>query len=561
MRRNIPLALALAAAFTLPLQAQEPPVPPAPPGAPAVPAPPPSPPVPEVPAPPAPPAVPANALEQLAAAIPGLAVRYDRLTQDNDHLVAEGVTFVRSLPGGGTDESHKVYVKRIEATGLDPQAFESVFNPESYAGATDETFRTLIGTLTLTELSVLIEDRPVFTTATWSLTGLEMKQFAFIPGGPEFMQQFVSRQAMGIQMLGAFIDSVKVAAIQMNGVHAEIDPNAYAGMMGGSSAAVPASAGLTIYDVQEIRQENIDRGRFGRVAMQGMASVSPLPMAGGEMRIAIADAYWDGGDISKTVPYLLKAEWPPITREPLIAYGKGCATNYDLSMTGIGTLNFPSYCMDAIPFVWLIPQSADVTLAGTFTPAPAGEFIAPPFVAKHFTGQMPVEIQMSAVYDPDLGTAAITHYRFRLGGFGEVDFMATAGGFKLDELASLPETFESKITFVGAGLKLVDEGGLQKILEMSAEASNPPGQTQVTPDALKLQAKAGLDMMVGMLGGTPEARNLVDAIKAFIDGGGTLELVSAPPTPLTSADFQTLSAKPPAEILSTLGLSATRAAP
>ena len=61
-----------------------------------------------------------------------------------------------------------------------------------------------------------------------------------------------------------------------------------------------------------------------------------------------------------------------------------------------------------IPFVWLLPRDFDVSMAGTFTPAPAGEFIAPPYVARHFTGPMPVEFQMSGAYDPDLGTAAVT---------------------------------------------------------------------------------------------------------------------------------------------------------
>ena len=114
---------------------------------------------------------------------------------------------------------------------------------------------------------------------------------------------------------------------------------------------------------------------------------------------------------------------------------------------------------------------------------------------------------------------------------------------------------------VEAAVKLIDEGGMQKILEMVSDAYNPPGQTQVTPDALKAQGKAGLDMMSGMLGATPEARGLADAIKGFIDQGGTLEIVSKPPVPLTSMDFQALSAKQPAEILSTLGLSASHTSP
>jgi hypothetical protein len=577
MRRHVSLVLALAASLTLPLQAQVPPAPPAappavptappppePPPGPVVPPAPPAPPaVPSMPAPPAPPAPPlppANALEQLAAAIPGVVVRYDRLTQTNDSLVAEGVTFVRGLPGGGTDESAKLYVKRIEVTGLDEAAFKTVFDPNSYAGATDETFRTLFSSLILTEASFLVDDKAVFTVASWAFTGLEMKQFPFIPGGPEFMQQFTSRDAMAIQMMGGFIDSLKVASIQMNGIHVEFDPTAMAAMVPGAIPAARAGAGLTVYDYQELRQEAIDRGRYGRVTFRGLTSSAPFP-DGGVMKLSLAEGYWDGIDISRVLPFMIKAEWPPVTREGLISYGTACATNYDLSLTGIGTLNVPQFCMQAIPFVWLIPQNFDVAFEGTFTPAPAGEFLAPPYIAKHFTGPMPVAIQISGNYDPDLGTASLTHYRLRLGGFGELDWMGTAGGLRLDELMTLPETYATKLSFVGAGFKIVDEGGMQKILEMASEASNPPGQTQVTPDALKLQAKAGLDMAVGMLGASPEARALVDAIKAFIDEGGTLEIVSKPSVPLTMPDFLELSAKPPAEILAALGVSATHSAP
>lgn len=552
---SLALCLALAAGLVLPGNAQlAPPAPPSVPAAPSPPAPP------AVPQPPQAPQPPANPLEELAAAIPGIAVRYDRLNIDNDRLVAEGVTFVRKLPGGGTDETQKLYIKRIEASGLDQAAFKTVFDPNAYAGATDETFRTLIANLTLTELSVLVEDKPVLSVAAWILSGLEMKQFPFVPGGPEFMQQFLSRDLMGIQMAGGFLDSLKVGSIQMNGVRAEFDPAAFADSMSGASTA-PGMGGPVTYEIQEARQETVDRGRFGRVSFRGFASTSALPMGRGEFRFSMADGYWDGGDFSKLVPYMIKAEWPPVSREPLISYGKGCVNNYDFSLTGIGALNVPAYCVEAIPFVWLIPQSIEMSILGTFTPAPAGEFLAPPYIARHFTGPMPVEIQIAAAYDPDLGTASISHYRIRLGGFGEVDWMGTAGGLPLDGLTSLPETMGAGISFVGAGVRVVDEGGVQKFLEMAADASNPPGQTQVTPDALKLQAKAGLDMAVGMLGATPQAVAVVDAIKAFIDGGGTLEITANPPVPLTSADFDALAAKPPAEILSALGLSATRSAP
>ncbi|MFT3809760.1 MAG: hypothetical protein QM698_07560 [Micropepsaceae bacterium] len=527
-------------------------VPPAPPPGSGVPAP---------PAPPAPPLPPANPLEQFAAAIPGIVVRYDSFRQDNDHMVAEGVTFVRRAPGGGTDESQKLYVKRIEATGLDVQAFETVFDPMSYAGARDEAFRTLIGTLTLTELSVLDDDKQVLSVASWTVDALQMKQFPFIPGGPEFLQQFVSKQALPVQMAGGFLDSFKVASIQMNGVHAEIDPMAYAAAMPGGAAAARAGMGLTSYAIDEIRQENIDRGAFGRVTMRGLTSASTLPQSDMKMNFSVSDAYWDGGDISRLIPFLMKAEWPPLNRAPLITYGRGCANNYTLSLSGIGIFTIPSYCIEAVPFIWLIPEKAEFAFKGTFTPDPAGASAWPAYVARHFTAPMDVEAQVGFAYDANLGTASLTHYGLRLGGFGSVNWTGTAGGLIFEELGSLPQTYAEKLSFITAGITLVDEGGVQKFLEMAADASNPPGQTQVTPDALRAQAVAALDMAVGMLGATPEAKALVDAIKAFLNDGGTLEITAKPAAPLTIPAFDALAGTPPAEILKTLGITATHTDP
>jgi hypothetical protein len=495
-------------------------------------------------------------IDGLLGALPGVVAHYDSKSELGGVVALENLTLARKNADGTADEANKVFIKRAEATALDGDAILSVFDAARYGAEPDQTFRTLVGRLDLTEVSFIANGMTVVSLAGWTVEAVEMKQFWFKPGGPDFMAQFGSDKERGAKVIGNLLDSTRIGPSRVTGVHMEIDSGAMAAAM---VPGAPAQAtGLAVYDYAEITSEGFDRGRWGKMTFAGIIGTAPMPPMGA-MQLSVADGSWDGFDVTKLLPFLMRAEWPPTEPEGLLSYGAACFRNYDIKLPGIGTLNFPEACTDPIAFVWLIPQHVNFAMTGTFTPAPAGEFIAPPFVARHFTGPMAMTLAIEATYDPDSGTGALNHYKLGLQGFGSVDFAVTGGGLGLAGLAMLPQTYAQTLTFDGARLEVVDEGGMEKILQMTADAANERAGGQgepVTPEALKAQAMMGLDMASGMLGGSPEGAAVIQAVKDFLTSGGTLVVEAKPPTPLNSAALTGLAGKPPAEMITTLGLTA-----
>lgn len=549
--------------------------PPLPPG-PMPPAPPTPPdPVPVPPAPPAPPPAPvpptattpgASELQTLLQSIPNVVVRFDRLDESVAATTIDGLTIAAKKPDGTADESRKVYVKRVELNGLDTAALRKVFESTSYTGTPDETFLNIASKVTLNEFAVLVNDKPVLTIASNTLDNLAMKQFSFVPGGANFIGQFKSPELAVIQVFGGISDALRFGNGVMQGIHAELDfATLYGTTMPGMVPPGAQPAGLVTYDIRELRQEGFDRGKVGKGIMYDMTSTSvtevpadpanPTPVA---MKVTqtIGEMTVDGADFSKLVPWMIKAEMPPVSRDALYYYGQVCAKNYTMAFENIGTFTTPEVCTDPITPVWLIPKEADVTVKGTFTPQFGGPFTLPPYAAEYFNRPLAAEFQVAFNYDPDAGTAALTHYRVRLETFGTVDFAVTGGGLQIDTLASLPQNYQQVLSLNSGSLTLDDEGGIEKMLAMSA-ASGAAGPN-ADPAALKMQAKSGVDLMVGMMGNTPETAAMGQAIKDFIDQGGTLNITMNPPTPLKEADFTALTGKPPAEVVKAFGLNATR---
>ncbi len=504
--------------------------------------------------------LPSADIDALLAALPGVVATYETKSDIGGVIALDGLKIAMKNPDGTPDEANKVVVRRAEATGLDADAILAVFDGARYGTEPDQTFRSLFSQLDLRDVSVVAGGKTVATIASWSAASLEMKQFWFKPAA-DMRSQFGSDVEMAAKVLGNVLDSTRAGLSSISGLHLEIDTAAMAAAMA-PGTPMPPSQGIEVYDYAEITVDGFDRGRWGRMTWKGLSSRSPMPPLG-EMSVSVAEGHWDGADVSKLLPWLMRAEWPPAEREGLVSFGATCATSYVMSIPGVGTLDFPETCSEAIDFVWLIPVQVRIDMTGTFTPAPPGEFIAPPHVARHFKGPLDAGLTIEARYDPDAGTAALTHYGFRLGGFGSVDFSATGGGLALAGLGLLPQTYADMLTLNAAAVELVDEGGVTRILEMAADTANAEsgGAGQVTAAALRLQAKAGLDMAAGMLGNSPEAAALIQPVKAFIDAGGTLTLRLAPPSPLRGADFEALAGKPPAEMLQILGVEASHAAP
>lgn len=512
----------------------------------------------QVPMPPAP--APVNGLAGLLASLPGVVVHYDSLGEAPGVASLDGLTIALKKADGSADEQNKVTIRRVEASGFDAEAVRNVFDAARYALTPDQTFRTLASHLALSDVALTADGRVVFSVASWTFEGWAMKQFWFVPGGPDYERQFFSEGEKAAKIIGNLLDSLRLASVTMTSVHAEFDPTMMARLAMPSLPTAPMPPpGPTVYDYREIRQEAVDRGRFGRVAFSGAAASSVLP-TGGKMALSIADGSLEGADFSKLLPFLMKAEWPPITGEGLLSYGAACFRDYDIKVGGVGTVAFPEVCSDPIAFVWLIPLHARVDIKGMFTIDPEARDKLPAYALKYFPGPLDVELAVEATYDPDSGVASLDHYGFRAGGFGGFDFRFKIGGLKLTELAALPQTYRTQPNLVSGEVELIDEGGVDAILDMAIGARGP-GAAETTSEQMKAQAKVGLDMMVGMLGNSPEMIAMGKAIKDFIDGGGKLTLFALPPKPLTVSDLEKLPALRPPEIAALFGIGAERAAP
>ena len=499
-------------------------------------------------------------IDALLGSLPGVVATYEAKSDLGGVVALDGLTIALKKADGTPDNANKVTIERVEATGLDGEAILTVFDGARYGAQPDQTFRTLFDRLDLRGVAIVAGGRTVATIAGLSAGSLEMKQFWFKPGA-DMRSQFGSDAEMAAKIVGNLLDSTRTGPSSITGLHVEVDPAIMAAaMMPGVPA--PPSRGITTYDYAEISAEGFDRGRWSRMDFKDLSSHTPLPPLG-EMSVSIAGGYWDGIDVSKLLPWLMRAEWPPVEREGLVSSGRSCMTSYVLTAPGLGVLDFPEACTDLVGFVWLIPQRIALDMTGTFTPAPPESFIAPPHVARHFQAPMEVGLTMEWAYDPDAGTGTLAHYRFRLGGFGSIDFSATVGGLTLASLPLLPETYPYEITLNAAAIELVDEGGIQKYLEMIAETANieSGGAGQMTPEAMRSQMKAGLDMSAGMLGNTPRALALIQPVKDWLDGGGTLIVRLAPPEPLSPGDVGALAGRAPGDVVEILGVETVRTAP
>lgn len=492
-------------------------------------------------------------------------VAYEAEVTDKPGVVGLlNVTLTERVPPGSKRSPSTTRIARIEAVGFDADAAAQL------ATATpDQPMRKIADRIEMTDVETAAGFL-VARAASSTVEGLEMKPAAFrfkpADDAPTTPEQALANLMNAVKALGHIADSARFASASARDMTLEVDFGALGSRVAESNpgmAPIYPDGTKATYRIGEYSQNGYDRGRFGRGTVKAMSVEMTYPQLG-DITMTMRESWLDGWDISKLVPSLIAGQWPPITREALLGYGAGCTYDTVLRIPRIGEFSVPEYCMDAIEFTYLMPKALDFTISGTFTPAPGGEFAAPPYVAKYFTQPLDFSILFGATYDADSGVAAMTHYGVRLEEFGSVDFKVAGGGFGLEGLPLLPSNYQQTLSLVSGEVELVDEGGVAKFLDIAAtmqtEAAGEGGAA-VTPDALKMQAVMGVNMMVGALGNTPEAAAMGEAMRNFLDKGGRLRVGVKPPKPMVSADFTGLTGKPPAEIVGTVGAYATWTAP
>jgi hypothetical protein len=475
---------------------------------------------------------------------PDVTVAYTTVITD----AAMGTTTIEGLTITPKSGDQKVEIAKIVLGGFDKDALERVVDPARYTGTPEEDFRTIAASISVEGVTVTAGGQTVLTVASQTVEGWRMKQLPFNPG--EVQAMMPKQVPVGVQALAGAIDSIQVDRIAATDI--VIDATV-PGMDGGPSQKLA-------YTIGEITQTALDRGNAGRGEMNRVSGTSeveegPVPL---KINFSVATSSVDGLSLQKLIGFLAKGEMPATSERDLISIGAFAYTDYLVDIAGIGKLSFPSVTMPAIPFVWLVPQSIEFAAQGTFEPAAADAFMGGPDIRAMFLDSAPAGFKFGWKYDDAAGTGEITNYAISVGGWGEFDFGAKAGGLKLDDLPSLATRAQELLSFDGAFVKWDDDGGFDKGLDLAAKQM-PAGEGAPPADAasLKSLAKMQIDMGMAMFGGDPAAAAVADAVKAFIDTPGTLTITSAPPSPLKMDALGTIAGLPPAEQLKTLGISAT----
>ena len=535
------LCLASMAYGQIPAPPEPPPAPPAIP----LPAPPPQPPAPSPPAGAA--SADAGSVKAMLDGWAAVKVTYGQINEDPSSGKVSIADLVLEPVRPGV--AGRIEIAALEGEGVRPEDIARIFDASRY-GAADDAFRSLADRLSLRGVKLIVDGETAVKVDLIDLERWRMKPFGFRPGGDDFLSQFVSAELAPAQIFGHALDSVIVGRVVFEGIETKFVQPAIAQLPG--SQAVD---GVNRYGRMEI--EGIERGVFGRMTAHDIRSSVTTPEM--QFETSVTETRWDRIDLSKAAPWLMKAEMPPITREPLLYFGESCATDYEVKVVNLGTLTFPEICVNPVEFVWLLPRHIKVDAKGIYAPALGGRLEPSPHVAKYFDRPLAIALRFEGAYDPDAGEVTVSHYGLGLESFGAVDFGFVLKGLELDGLQTLADAAAERMFLKSGFLKVEDDGGLDKIFEMvAAEMAGSDGAAQ-SPAALRIQARSGVDFMIGALGAAPEALQMGDALKAFLDKGGDIELRVDPPTPLSFKALDALESKAPGEILKALGVSAQHA--
>jgi hypothetical protein len=499
----------------------------------------------------------ASELRRLIDDLTGVKIGYEREDTGPDLIVLTGVKMTFPASSAGYDPLPPVTIQRLELRGLDPSALRRVLDPKQYTGSQDRVAQPIAAQLVIHGMAWRVwtsDGTSAVSLDHLSIDGLQMSQLGFIPGGTDFWAQFSTPETASDEILAHIRDALKIDRFTLKRLSGLIESTSMA------QQPSPVMQPFTMtFRVGAVTQSNIDRGYSGR----GVVSDLRLAFDSEEARFSliVQESTSDFSDDSGILKWTMTGEIPPVSRDVLYDYGPSCLKGVFLDIRDFGLLDVPMMCTDRIKSVWLIPEAASMELKGTFAPAFGDNVNVPAFVAQHFSQPLDFTFGFSFSYDAGKGEIAIDRYGFGLGGFGSIDVQAAGGGFDLETLMSLPQTYRDQISLISGNMTLVDEGGIAKILAMSAASSTDSSGVVVEPEALRLQAKAGIDLAILRFGNTPEVAAMGAAAKTFLDNGGTLVTTVTPPTPLKAADFEGLAARGPAGILSALGLKVEHTAP
>jgi hypothetical protein len=299
------------------------------------------------------------------------------------------------------------------------------------------------------------------------------------------------------------------------------------------------------------------------------AAPALFSMDGGIDYAAMQDMRFD-----KLYGYVTKGEWPPRTDTNLLSYGLVSLKNEYIGINGKKFFSIGEVTIDARGWHWFVPTDARFTINDVvYDLAAMSEFVAVMEPAVAATGEPPFPPEMIALLTkygldkPSLDMAFGWKWNANTGAaiidmaYGvdqllraDVKFEGGLPTFKQvsDQIpdnpeqadtASISEAFGSSTSLKSIELNVIDEGGLEKIYGMIAEAGAmmPPDQggammANQTPQSIRALATAGAYMLADQAEmGLPGSRPLLAPFGAFMEKGGRVKFTAKPKSPMVAA--------------------------
>lgn len=427
-----------------------------------------------------------------------------------------GITTVRKLKIADAKNPDRNYlaIEELGLSGVDIAAFQSIFDFKTYGAAPDATFKRLFGAVTVTNFSFVEDQKTKAAIERLSFGGFEMKQLAALPPG---VNNTPRDDATGIKFLGALMDSVIAGRLEMTNL--TID--------GGGEGKMSVK-GATL--------DGFNRGQLGGSTLDTFEMVMAPPAEGAPSSFfKIASASDAGSDFSKLIPWMLKAELPPVSPEPLIYIGGGVASGFDYDIMGT-KVTIGEYRVDPISFFWLVPSQFKLTMSDMVMALPQGGEAAE--LKELGISQLDLDFGLDWAFDGNAGTAQLKELRIDESQLFNLSLALDLSGI---DLAKLIDPAQSQGAILQLGLSFAqlvakNNGGFDKFLTLAAKEENK------TPDQLKQEALAQLTEIEGGMPGpdgqkkplSERMKSIVAALKSFIQSPGTLTIKVQPATPINA---------------------------
>lgn len=434
-----------------------------------------------------------------------------------------GITTVKSLKFADpkNEGSNYIAIEELGLRGVDVAAFQHVWDFSKYGATRDETFKQLFGDVAVKNASFVLEGKTVAALEALNFGGVQMKQLQHVPPGEQAGTEprAGNSDEDGLKFAGALLDSVIAGKLDVTNFTYEEDNG---------------KVTLKYADL-----DGYNRGQFGASSMEGFEQTMPgySPDSPGSYT-KMASGSSDGLDISKVLPWMMKAEMPPVTPEPLLYFGASSVSGLDYDIFGT-KVTIAEYAFDAITFYWLVPSSLKFSITDLVYTPPAGDrdLMTGGELKEMGIEKLDIDFGLEWLFDGAAKTARLVELRIEESQLFDIALGLDFVGIDLARLINDQTSSQASMEIGLASGQLVVEnnGGFEKFLDVAAK------EQSTTPDALKQQALQQLSQLEGGMPGpdgsvkppTDRVKSIIAAVKAFIESPGSITVKVQPAQPIT----------------------------